>query len=50
MDVNDRCTNLGEKILPIVLPSMVEAEKFSDHPCTCCSALGNKHKALGYRS
>jgi len=28
----DRCTNLGKKILPIVLPSMVEAENFSDHP------------------
>ena len=34
MDVNDRCSNLGEKILPIVLPSMVEAENFSDHPHT----------------
>jgi len=22
----------GEKILPVVLPSMVEAEKLSDHP------------------
>jgi len=22
-----------KKILPIVLPSMVEAENFSDHPC-----------------
>jgi len=32
MDAYDRCTNLGKKILPIVLPSMVEAEKFSDHP------------------
>jgi len=32
MDAYDRCTNLGEKILLIVLPSMVEAEKFSDHP------------------
>jgi len=31
MDAYDRCTNLGEKILPIVLPSMVEAENFSDH-------------------
>jgi len=28
MDVYDRCTNLGEKILLIVLPSMVEAETF----------------------
>jgi len=35
MDAYDRCTNLGKKkILPIVLPSMVEAEKFSDHPRT----------------
>jgi len=32
MDAYDRCTNLGKKILPIVLPSMVEAEKFADHP------------------
>jgi hypothetical protein len=32
MDANDRCTNLGKKILPIVLPPMVEAENFSDHP------------------
>jgi len=32
MDSYDRCTNLGKKILPIVLPSMVEAENFSDHP------------------
>jgi hypothetical protein len=34
MDAYDRCTNLGEKkILPKVLPSMVEAENSSDHPC-----------------
>jgi len=32
MDAYDRCTNLGKKILPIVLPSVVEAENFSDHP------------------
>ena len=32
MDTYDRCNNLEKKILPIVLPSMVEAEKFSDHP------------------
>jgi len=32
MDAYERCTNLGKKILPIVLPSMVEAENFSDHP------------------
>jgi hypothetical protein len=32
MDAYDTCTNLGEKILPIVLPSMVEAENFSDRP------------------
>jgi hypothetical protein len=32
MDAYERCTNLGKKkILPIVLPSMVEAENFSDH-------------------
>jgi len=33
MDAYDRCTNLGKKILPIVLPFMVEAENFSDNPC-----------------
>jgi len=27
---------LREKILPIVVPSMVEAENFSDHPRTGC--------------
>jgi len=32
MDAYDRCTNLEKKILPILLPSMVEAENFSDHP------------------
>jgi hypothetical protein len=32
MDAYDRCTNLEKKILLIVLPSMVKAEKFSDHP------------------
>jgi len=32
MDVYERCTNLGKKILPIALPSPTEAEKFSDHP------------------
>jgi len=32
MDAYDRCTNLSKKILPILLPSMVEAENFSDHP------------------
>jgi hypothetical protein len=31
MDAYDRCTNL-QKLLPIVLPSMIEAENFSDHP------------------
>jgi len=41
MDTYDRYTNLGKKILPILLSSMVEAENFSDHtvptseePCT----------------
>jgi hypothetical protein len=28
MDAYDRCTNLGKKILPIFLPSMVVAENF----------------------
>jgi hypothetical protein len=32
MDAYDSCTNLEKKILPIVLPSMVEAENFSGHP------------------
>jgi len=32
MDGYDGCTNLGIKILRIVLPSMVEAENVLDHP------------------
>jgi hypothetical protein len=32
MDAYDKCTNLGKKILSIALPSLAEAEKFSDHP------------------
>jgi len=32
MDAYDRFTNLGKKFLQILLPSMVEAENFSDHP------------------
>jgi len=32
MDAYDRCSNLEKKSLPIVLPPMVEAENFSDHP------------------
>ena len=28
----NRCTNLEKKILPIVLPSMVKAENFPEHP------------------
>jgi len=28
MDAYDRCTNLGKKIFPILLPSMVEAKAF----------------------
>ena len=33
MDAYDRCNNWGKKkILPIVLPSMVEAENVSEHP------------------
>jgi hypothetical protein len=34
MDAYDRCTNVGKKILPIVLQSMVEAENFPGHPRT----------------
>jgi hypothetical protein len=34
MDAYDIYTNLGKKILPIELPSMVEAENFSYHPRT----------------
>jgi hypothetical protein len=33
MDACGRCTNLEKKILRIMLPSMVEAENFSVHPC-----------------
>jgi hypothetical protein len=32
MDAHDRRTNLGEKILPIVLPFMFRAENFTDNP------------------
>jgi hypothetical protein len=33
MDAYDRCTKyVKKKILPIVLPSVVETETFSDHP------------------
>ena len=39
MDVYDRCTNLGKKILPIVLPSLVEAENFSDYLRICVHPL-----------
>jgi hypothetical protein len=31
MDAYYRCINLGKK-MPIVLPSIVEAENFADHP------------------
>jgi len=31
MDAYDRCTNLGKKFLPILLPSMVEAKNVSDY-------------------
>jgi hypothetical protein len=34
MDSYDRSTNLEKKNLLIVLPSMVKAENFSDHPRT----------------
>jgi len=33
VEAYDRLPTSGKKILPIVLPSMVEAEKFSDDPC-----------------
>jgi len=35
MDAYDRCTNLGKQTLPILLPSVVEAKNFSDHPLNC---------------
>jgi hypothetical protein len=35
MDAYDRLPNLGVKVLPILLPSMVEAENFSDHLRIC---------------
>jgi hypothetical protein len=49
MDAYDRCTNLEKKILPIVLPSMVVAEKFSDHPCTYQHVHNKKYVARYYR-
>jgi len=36
MDAYDRCTNLGKKIFPMLLPPKVETENFSDHPRTRC--------------
>jgi len=39
MDAYDKYTNLEKKILPIVLPSMVEAENFSDHPLSEISEI-----------
>jgi hypothetical protein len=44
MDAYDRCTNFGKKILPIVLPSVVQDENFSEHPRinrTCLSYFDN---------
>jgi len=35
MDGYDKRTNLEKKIFPIVLPSMVEAENFSDFYYHC---------------
>jgi hypothetical protein len=32
MDAYNRCAKVDKKILPILLTSMVEAEKFSDNP------------------
>jgi hypothetical protein len=32
MDAYDRCTNLGKKIVPVLLLFMVETENFSYHP------------------
>jgi hypothetical protein len=32
MAAYDRCTNWGNEILPVVLPSMVETENVLDHP------------------
>jgi len=40
MDAYDTCTNLREKkIFLIVLPSVVEAENFSEHPLTVTAAV-----------
>jgi len=45
MDAYDRCTNLGKKNLPILLPSVVEAENFSDLPRNIQNVLcGSQNK------
>jgi hypothetical protein len=45
MDAYERCTNLGGgvEILPVVLPSMFEAETFSDHLRTILQLVGSFH-------
>ena len=43
MDACDRCTNFGKNILPMLLPSMIEAEKFSDH-----SRTGSRGSAVAW--
>jgi len=50
MDAYDRCTNLGKKILRIALPSVVEAEKFSDQTQFSYKKKGlNKSKSTSQR-
>jgi hypothetical protein len=48
MDAHDRCTNLGEKILPIVLPCMVEAEKILYHPRISRKLIACSNSYLGH--
>jgi hypothetical protein len=49
MDAYDRCTNLAEKILPMVLPSMVETENFSEHPRIGKETSEVKFKTMSHR-
>jgi len=46
MDAYDRHTNLGGKILLILLPFMVKAENFLDHPRIMHSSDSMKKKLM----
>jgi hypothetical protein len=47
MDAYDRYTNLGEKILPTLLQTMVEAKNVSDHLLIKIVAVATVYLHLG---